>query len=101
MAHGLQVFTAGGDLRLDVSDRLTRLVHSDVVGATSSGSTTVAGITTANATVTAVAVDASAAYQCPHEVWITDNTVHWAAMPAPSSGNDVRVSSLILVFRYR
>jgi hypothetical protein len=101
MAQGLQVFTPAGAMRLDVSDRLTRLVYSAEVEATSSGSDTVTGITTANATVTALALDASAAYQCPHEVWISDDTVHWAAMPAPGSGNDVRVASQILVFRHR
>jgi hypothetical protein len=102
MAHGLQVFNAAGSLRLDVSDRLTRLMYSAVVAATASGSATVAGITTANAVPIAMCVDAAGNYKCPHEVWITDNTIHWAAMPAPGGGStDVRESSLILVFRHK
>lgn len=103
MAQGLQVYTASSALRLDVSDRLTRLMYSAVVAATASGSATVTGITTANAVPIALCVDAAGNYKCPHEVWITDNTIHWAAMPAPGDGGstDVRESSLILVFRHK
>ena len=102
MAHGLQVFNSAGALRLDVSDRLTRLVHSQVVGATSSGTASVPGITTANAVAIAMCIDAAVRYKCPHEVWITADTVHWAAMPTPvGSSDDVRQSSLILVFRHK
>lgn len=100
MAHGLQVFDASGNVRLDVTDRITRLVHSAEVSATNSGTATVTGITTANAVAMAICVDASAEYQCPHEVWITDDTVHWAALPSPS-GTDPRNASLILVFRHK
>lgn len=102
MAHGLQVFSASAALRVDVSDRLTRLVHSQVVGATSSGSASVADITTTNAIAIAMCIDAAVRYKCPHEVWITSGTLHWAAMPTPvGSSDDVRQSSLILVFRHK
>lgn len=103
MANGLQVFNASGALRLDVSDRLTRLVYSAIVAATASGTATVTGITTANAVPIALCVDASVNYKCPHEVWVTDDTIHWAAVPAPGDGasQDVRQASLILVFRHK
>lgn len=101
MSQGLEVYNASGQLRLRVTDRLTRLVYAAEVAATASGSASVPGITTGNAIATSVCVGATGA-KAPHEVWITDGTVHWAAMPAPgSSSYDVRQASLILVFRYK
>lgn len=101
MAHGLEIYASDGSTRVSVSDRLTRLVYSGAVSATSSGSATVAGVTTANTVVFAVCTDAPVFYKCPHETWVSDNTIHWAALPTPQSGNDFRQSSLILAFRYK
>ena len=101
MPHGLQIFNGSGQARVSVTDRLTRLAHSSVVGPTSSGSATVAGINASNAVAISQVVDASASYICPHEVWITANTLNWAAIPAPgASSSDTRGTSLLQVFRY-
>jgi len=101
MAHGLEVYNAAGALRLAVTDKITRLVYSAEVAATSSGAFNVSGITTTNAVVISQAINAPAAYSMPHEAWITSGQVHWAALPGPAPGsNDVRSASLIQVFRH-
>lgn len=99
--HGLEVYNAAGTLRLAVTDKITRLVFSQEVTATSSGAANVAGITTTNAVVISQALNASTAYKMPHEAWITTGQVHWAALPGPAAGSDdVRSASLIQVFRH-
>lgn len=105
MSYGLEIFNSSGQSRLQVTDRITRLVYSAVVGATSSGSATVTGITTTNSVPTAIPIDVAAGqlYVMPHLVWITDNTINWGAVPnADTAGcvNTHRGSSLILVFQY-
>jgi hypothetical protein len=106
MSYGLEVYNSSGQLRLQITDRLTRLVYSNVVGATSTGTATVTGITDTNSVATAIPIDVASGqlYVMPHLVWITNNTVNWQAVPnADTAGclNTHRSSSLILVFTYQ
>jgi hypothetical protein len=106
MSYGLEVFNAAGASRLKVTDRLTRLVYSNIVAATNTGSSAIPGITESNAVATAIPVDVAAGqfYVMPHLVWITPNTVNWEAVPNADTAaclNVHRSSSLILVFRYK
>lgn len=106
MSYGLEVFNASGQSRLQITDRITRLVYSNIVGATNSGSASVPGITTSNAVVTCIPIDVAAGqlYVMPHLVWITNNTVNWDAVPNADPGpcsNIHRSDSLIMVFMYK
>lgn len=80
MAYGIQCRDANGNLTLDSTTRLGRLVFSTIAAKDSSGSTTISGLSDKNivAAASALANGYLSSEQLAHTVSISGDTVSWS-----------------------
>lgn len=100
MAWGLRVWNGSGQVRLDTNDRITRLIHSEILAADSTGSIVIPGFdsTKGIAITTSLSSDP---IKLAHQVRSDGNQVFWRASMREDSGTRITgTDSLLLVFMY-
>ncbi len=101
MSHGLAIFKAGGAPGLEVTDRITRLLHSQSLPRDETSSVTVTGFDAAKGVAFVVPrLPSGLPYfdiRMGHSISISGETISWApSYPNPAS----RVASDLFVFMY-
>jgi len=93
--YGLKVFDGSNNVKLDTTDRITRLRYSNEVAAGASSSTTLSDISGKSTAQFGIALEAA---KTPHVVTRSGTTISWTAR----SGGSYHPSSntLVLVFLY-
>ena len=92
--YGLKIFDSGGNVKLDLSDTITRLRYSVEVAGGASSSTTLSDISGKSTAQFGIALEAA---KTPHAVTRSGTTISWTARGDsfwPSS------NTLVLVFLY-
>lgn len=102
MSHGLRVWDASGNLTLDITDHLSRVLYHAVVSADNEGSTTID--VPAGGYVVPCSQLVSATFQpwvAPHKVTLSGTTLSWERAKN-TLGNYVSQTgpSLVLVIAY-
>ncbi len=94
--YGLRVYDSSGNLTLDVTDKITRLVFSEEDSAGDSSSHTDANIDGLSTIEIAVGVDTTF-YKFPHKTTRSGTTISWE--PSMTDSNS-RADSVIFSFLY-
>lgn len=94
MAQGLQIFDASGNIVLDVTDRVFRVLSINAVGATD-GSVTVPELTQGTPIV---AITGSGGAGRAPQATVTGTTVSWSYGDIPTGQRDAAAQLQILVF---
>ena len=100
MAWGLRVRNGAGQIRIDTTDKLTRLIHSQTIPADSTGSVVIPGFdsTKGIAITTSMSSDP---LRLAHQVRSDGNQVFWRASMREDGGTRLTgTDSLLLVFMY-
>jgi len=95
--YGLIVKDSGGNITLDVDEKINRVRHTHEATATESDSVTLSDIDGLLTVQIPFAINITTPYQCPHAVTRSGNTISWAPL---DWGYTVKMPSLILTFIY-
>jgi hypothetical protein len=97
MAAGLQTWNASGTKTLEVTDKLTRIIHTRTIDPNESSSVWLADFDASKGVAIAVpySLGNSSGY-LPHQVKFYGNTVEWRAGP-----DQTRCWSYLVVFMYK
>lgn len=100
MSHGLRVRNASGQVRIDTTDKLTRLIHSEILPADATGSLVIPGFDSARGVAITMSMS-SDPVKLAHQVRSAGNQVFWrASMRVNSGARPSGTDSLLLVFMY-
>lgn len=94
--YGLKVFDSGGNVVLDVSDKITRFRYGNEVSAGASSNTTLSDINGLSSVEISVSLETDW-LKCAHLIARSGTTITWTAQ---SGGNYQSANSLIFVFLY-
>lgn len=96
--YGLKVFDSGGNVVLDVSDKITRFRYGNEVSAGASSNTTLSDINGLSSVELSIAINPSyPANFAAHLVARSGTTITWTEQ---SGDSYVSIDSLIFVFLY-
>lgn len=81
MANGMRIYNASGQLRVEITDRLTRIVHIQDLPTNSSGSVSVPGFNAAHGGAIAIPGYLEERLTMPPRIWFDGSSIHWATRP--------------------
>lgn len=100
MTWALRIRNEFGQIRLDTTDKLTRLVYSAIIPADSTGSVVIPGFDSARGIAITTSLS-SDPIKLAHQVRSDGNQVFWRASMREDSGSRVTgTDSMLLVFMY-
>jgi len=103
MQFGFKVYDAADNTRLDVSDRITRVIYTRFLPYNESGSVTPPGFDGTKGDAFAVMISTAnyafgGNHRAPHQISISGNTVYWTRDPYYPDPN---ANSLLIVVHYK
>lgn len=97
MASGIKVFNAAGAVRLDTTERITRLIYTRELPKDESSSVAVPGFDPTKGVAFAIAKPPSGTLMyAGHTISVSGNVVYWS----PVTPTAVRVASTLMVVMY-
>ncbi len=99
MAFGLKVWDADGNLTLDTTDNITRLVYTRYLNAKTTGSVEIPAVDGKSAVFIANCVNAPAFQATPLKVALSGTTLSWEPF-VDYSGHAYGTDTLVFVFIY-
>jgi len=99
MAYGLRVWDENGNIILDSTESIARLVYTTVRSGTSSGSVTISAVYGKTGVVVFNTINPTGFLSVPLNVSLSGTTLSWSPRQ-DSSGDTVSFTTLIFVFVY-
>ncbi len=97
MSYGFKVYDASGNVRLNVTDRMTRVIYTQLLARSASGSVSPIGFDGTKGDAFAVKRE-TGAHRAPHRVTVSGNTVFYQPINAAA---DSQSASLLVVVHYK